>query len=32
MQVGEIRDVLVNTLEGWRSERREAWFSFVRSA
>lgn len=31
VQVGEIRDVLVKTLEGWRIERREAWFTFFRS-
>lgn len=29
-QVGEIRDLLVRTAEGWRIRRREAWFTLVR--
>jgi hypothetical protein len=29
-QVGEIRDLLVKTPEGWRIRRREAWFTLFR--
>lgn len=31
-QVGEIRDLLVRTPDGWRIGRREAWFTLVLSA
>ncbi|MGI9218862.1 MAG: nuclear transport factor 2 family protein [Hydrogenophaga sp.] len=30
-QVGEIRDLLAKTPEGWRIRRREAWFTLFRS-
>ena len=29
-QVGEIRDQMVHTPDGWRIRRREAWFTLVR--
>jgi hypothetical protein len=29
-QVGEIRDLLAKTPEGWRIRRREAWFTLFR--
>ena len=31
-QVGEIRDQLALTPDGWRIRRREAWFTLVRDA
>lgn len=30
-QVGEIRDLLAKTPEGWRIRRREAWFTLVQA-